>query len=95
MAMLGKSLVFYLKYGPQMEHLYGEPKESGEPPDIEGLVDAERVLQMAGAVGDAACREVADFLFACANRVGEHFQALPGVEVGRWPKRSESRSSWR
>lgn len=64
MAMLGRCLAFHLKYPAEMARLYWT-----EEPDHEGLQDAERVLRMIRVVGDTACREAADFLSACAERL--------------------------
>ena len=63
MAKLGKCLVFYLKYQAEMDRLYWRPRETREEPSIEGLKDKDNVLSMIKRVGDAACREAADFVF--------------------------------
>src|SRR4051812_17854289 len=77
-----------------MERLYWKPWESGEQPDVEALQDADRVLEMVRAVGDAACREVADFLEAGAARIEGHFRSLPDMEVKKRTKRSRVEERW-
>jgi hypothetical protein len=46
MTPLGKALRFYCRYGQEMNYLY-----ETEDPDISGLEDGEKVLEMARAVG--------------------------------------------
>src|SRR5438876_11799351 len=45
----------------QLQELYWRPRETREEPSIEGLKDKDNVLSMIKRVGDAACREAADF----------------------------------
>src|SRR4051794_25213401 len=89
MAMLGECLVFHLKYVSEMRRLYWSPRESGEKLEVEGLEDAVQTITMVRAVGDASCREAADFVEACLDKVEEHFRSLCHVEIGgRAPRRS-------
>jgi hypothetical protein len=75
MAELGKTLVFYLKYTAEMNRLYADLEE-GEERDLTGLDNAESVLEMARAIGDAACARVADFLTLCGKVIEDHFTGL-------------------
>ena len=71
MAILGKCLLFYLKYPAEMERLY-EPEE----PKVEGLPDPDKLLQKIRRVGATASREAADFLELCAPRIEQHFRGI-------------------
>ena len=76
MAKLGRCLAFYVKYFPEMERLYAEQESPEEKPDLQGLQDAERILNMVKTVGDTACREAADFLESCAERIEPRLQTI-------------------
>lgn len=71
MSSLGKCFLFYLKYPAEMDRLY----ESDEP-NTDGLQDAESVLEKVRRVGDAASREGAELLSACASRIEDHFRGV-------------------
>jgi hypothetical protein len=86
MAALGKSLVFYLKYFPEMQHLYVRDDDAGEAFTADGLDDIEHVLKMADAVGDAASAEAADFLEACMEKI----EGIVG-KAAKWAVRRVSR----
>ena len=75
MANLGKCLLFYLKYPAEMKRLY-----EAEEPKVEGLADPDRVLEKIKLVGDAASREAAELLEACAPDIEEHFRTISAVE---------------
>ena len=75
MANIGKCLLFYLKYWTEMERLY-EPDE----PKVDGLPDADRILEKVRAVGDVACREGAELLEAFATGIEAHFRPIASVE---------------
>jgi hypothetical protein len=95
MPPLGKSLVFALKYPAEMSRLYWTPKDSGNDPDLSGLDEAQakRVVNMASAVGEAACEEAADFLEVCADRIEEYLRTLQFKTVTR-PKRGIVKRRW-
>lgn len=75
MALLGKCLVFYLKYPIEMQRLY----EQGEEP--EGIDDLERTMEMVRAVGDAASRQAASFLEECGQIIHEHFGSFARCQI--------------
>src|SRR4051794_16511319 len=75
MASLGKCMLFYLKHYTEMERLY-EPDE----PDVDGLPDPDRTLEKVWAVGDAACREMAEFFGAFIPGVEAHFRQISNIE---------------
>ena len=72
---LGKCLLFYLKYPAEMEHLYDVDR-----PNVKGLTDSDRVLSQIKRVGDAALREGASLLEACAPGIEAHFRTISNVE---------------
>src|SRR5262245_22106096 len=76
MASLGKCLVFYFKYGAEMDRLYWQPRETAKEPSVDGVPDKERVLSMIERVGNAACREAGAFLEACAERIEPHLHTV-------------------
>jgi hypothetical protein len=72
MAEIGKFLVFYLKYFPQMQHIY----EEGEwPQELKSLSGREVTANKIKEVGKAAGAEAADLLKICfedvASRLAE------------------------
>ena len=75
MANLGKCLLFYLRYFPEMDRLY----EAAEP-KLEELPNSDRVLEKINLVGDAACREAAELLEICASQIEEHFRKISTVQ---------------
>jgi len=75
MANLGKCLLFYLRYLPEMDRLY----EAAEP-KLEELPNSDRVLEKINLVGDAACREAAELLEICASQIEEHFRKISTVQ---------------
>lgn len=93
MTPLGKPLVFYLKYMAEMNRLY-QDLEEGEERDLTGLDDAERIVEMANMVGDAASNEMADFLESCGNGIEAHFASLENVTVGRKTRRAKVLTNW-
>jgi hypothetical protein len=90
MTPLGKSLVFYLKYPAEMARLSGESEEL----DLTGLEDAERVREMATAVGAAATNEGVELLVECAEKIKTHFRALANVVLGKEARRSTIFHNW-
>src|SRR5690349_16708749 len=62
MATLGKCLLFYLKYPVEVDRLY-----EADEPNVEGLPNPEQVLERVRRVADAANREAAQLLEACAQ----------------------------
>jgi len=75
MASIGKCLLFYLKHWTEMGRLYDE-----DEPDVSGLPTPDLTLEKVWAVGDAACREVAEFLEAFAPGIEAHFRSISTVE---------------
>lgn len=71
MAVLGKSLAFYLKYWTEMKRLC--ESEEGK---LEGLPEAEKTIEMAQAVGSKANRQAADLLETCAVDLESHFHKI-------------------
>jgi hypothetical protein len=78
MATLGKCLLFWLKYPAEMERLY-----EAEEPDVNGLPNADRVLEKVIRVGDAARREAAALLESCAPRIDDHLRTISTAQRGR------------
>jgi hypothetical protein len=75
MADLGKCLLFYLKYPAEMERLY-----EADEPNLNGLANADQVLEKVLLVGEAASREAAEVLEACAHGIEEHFRGIGTIE---------------
>ena len=95
MTPLGKVLVFYLKYPAEMAHLYENPViKNGEEPDLTDLEDAERVREMARAVGDAAYLEAVEFLELCGEKVEEHITSLGNVTLFKRARKSAILEYW-
>ena len=86
MTQLGKPLVFHLKYMAEMNRLYGH--DEGEEPDLSDLSDAERVMEMARAVGATAYEQAADFLELCGKEIEQHFAGLGIAVLAKKKKRS-------
>jgi hypothetical protein len=93
MTPLGKPLVFYLKYFPEMQSLY-EPEYEGGDPDLSGLDDAEHVREMARTVGAAACEQVADFLELCGKGIEAHFVGLGIATLTKKTRRARVVREW-
>lgn len=94
MTALGKYFVFYLKYPAEMTRLYWKPEYGGEEPDLTGLEDKERVREMAFQVGQAASRDMADFLEECGKKIEDHFKGLGNVTTGKRAQRSFILRNW-
>jgi len=71
MAILGKCLLFYLKYSAEMKQLY-----QAESPNLKGVPNAKQVMEKVQLVGDAASREVAKFLESCVPGIEQHFRSI-------------------
>jgi hypothetical protein len=93
MTPLGKPLVFYLKYMDEMNRFQDETVEEGEAPDLTGLEDAERVREMAHAVGVAADTQAADFLELCGRGIESHFTGI-GATLANKRKRTSVLRDW-
>jgi hypothetical protein len=78
MGALGRCVLFWLKYPTEMERLY-----EAEEPEVNGLPNADRVLEKVIRVGDAAGREAAALLESCAPGIDEHFRAISAVQRSR------------
>jgi hypothetical protein len=91
MTPLGKSLVFYLKYPVEMDHLY---VSGGEHVDLSGLENPEQVRKMASAIGDAADKEATSFLEHCADRVDDYFESLRVGKINSRSKRATIMRNW-
>lgn len=76
MANLGKCLLFYLKYPAEMERLYAAEDEL----KVEGLTNADRVIEKIKLVGGAAEAEGAALLQSCAQRIEDHFRTISAVQ---------------
>lgn len=70
MANLGKSLIFHLKYQPEMTRYY----RNEEKPD--GLESLEETLAMVRTVGDASKQQAANFLEECEAEMRKHFEMI-------------------
>jgi hypothetical protein len=69
-----------------MDRLCWDPRDTGEPPLVEGLKNQDKVLAMVGKVGDQACRDVATFLEQCAQRIEPHLKSVAiARRYGRGP----------
>ena len=70
MNMVGKALLFYMKYAAEMEQLY---QGAGEDKNLvlEGadIKDREQIEKMARVVGDAASRDADEILDACKEPI--------------------------
>src|ERR1700740_3513031 len=93
MTLLGKSLVFYLKYMAEMERLYAD-QEKREEEDLTGLDDVKRVREMARIVGDAACEQAADFLLLSGKGIEGHFTVPGGATLAKKRSRSFVKNNW-
>jgi hypothetical protein len=78
MASLGKCLVFYLQHAKEMGRLYGVSE-----PNIDGLDDPARVLEMAQQVGQRASQQAADLLEECAVAIEPHLATICRFERTR------------
>ncbi|MBI1916474.1 MAG: hypothetical protein HYS12_17330 [Planctomycetes bacterium] len=94
MTPLGKCLVFYLKYPVEMDHLYWEPAQTGEKPELRDLEDAEKIRNMAEIVGEKATQEAVDFLEQCANKVQEYLLSLKVLKVVNRSRRTTMARNW-
>lgn len=101
---LGKCLQFYLKYSAEMERLYETDDPKAEVHKLKGLPNPDAVLVKLRRVGDAACREGAEFLEFCGIGVEDHFRAFCRVQQRRknleeewdlqfwiWPKKAKNK----
>jgi len=70
MAEIGKSLVFYLKYYPEMQHLYSEDKRLAA---IDNDPDRDAIKKKVDAVGHAAGIEARRLLEACVSQLQLRF----------------------
>lgn len=77
MTALGKCLVFHIKYPAEMRQLYW----SDNPTPPKDVPDAEQIMKMAEAVGEAARQEVVEFLRVCAASLEEHFRPFTHFEA--------------
>ena len=76
MTPLGKCLVFYFKYQPEMVRLYWKE-------NIDELENPEETLKMVNAIGDKCCEEVGDFLTASRNIILKHFSAIGKCQLDK------------
>lgn len=94
MTQLGEPLVFYLKYMSEMNRLWGNLGD-GEEPDLAELSDdLRRVREMIPIVGDAASRQVADFLELCGKGIEDHFVGLGIAKLTDKRRRTTVVSTW-
>ena len=89
MTEVGKSLVFYLKYYPEMTQLF---EKQGTLPDIEKVSDPnfKKTVQ---AVGDAACDEAARLVEQCTSDLLNRLSSINIVKTKR-QKRSTIEANW-
>jgi hypothetical protein len=66
MTPLGKSVVFYFKYQPEMLRLYWKNQKNDEISDPE-------ILRMVEIVGDHCCQQLGEFLLECGKIIEAHF----------------------
>jgi hypothetical protein len=89
MAEVGKSLVFYLKYYPEMTQLF---EKQGTLPGIEQVADPD-FKKKVQAAGNAACDEAARLVEQCTsdllNRLG-----LISIVKTKTQKRSTIEANW-
>src|SRR3954469_23055697 len=102
MTPLGKCLVFYFTYQPEMMRLYWPRDKSDDITDLD-------TLKMIKAVGDACCAEVGEFLTECGKIIDNQFQTVGNcrfaklseqtwsISYGVWPKgnRQPKGKNWR
>src|SRR5437899_1041721 len=82
------------RYPAEMDRLYSTPEYFGEEPDLTGLTDAERVHEMAYAVGAAAYSEAAELLKECGKKIEDHFTALKNVVLVKKARPSTILRNW-
>jgi hypothetical protein len=103
MAEIGKSLVFCLKYYPEMVRLYDE---KGTLPDIDQHRDRDLIMKRIEDVGRAAGAEAANLLTACIAEMQGRLEAANivklkpqrkrtieanwGMEIDVWPLRQRN-----
>jgi len=102
MTPLGKCLVFYFTYQPEMMRLYWKEDNSDAVADLE-------TLKMINAVGDRCCQDVGEFLAECGKIIEAHFSKIAickidklsdhtwSLSYGVWPKgnRQPKNKNWR
>ncbi|HZZ79084.1 MAG TPA: hypothetical protein VFE62_11225 [Gemmataceae bacterium] len=76
MPSLGKCLVFYFRYQPEMIKLYWNKQQPEE------IADAE-IHKMVNAVGNQCCEDVATFLSECGVIIERHFCRIGRCVVGK------------
>ncbi len=91
MAEIGKSLLFYLKYYPEMSRLHGDADE--EIPELEERPDHKEILEKSHTVGDAACNEAANLLELCTS---DWMKQLESAKAARFsqPRRAAVERNW-
>lgn len=77
MAEVGKALVFYLKYYPEMTRLF---EEQGTIPEIEQSADPGLKKKIRD-VGDAACVQAAELLRSCISDLEDRLQSTNLVKL--------------
>jgi hypothetical protein len=76
MTPLGKCMVFYFKYQPEMLLMYWKDQK---PDDLE---DPE-IPKMVNAVGEKCCQEVSEFLTECGTIIQKHFETVGSCQLDR------------
>jgi|SRR5579864_3671330 len=76
MTPLGKCLVFYFKYQPEMVRLYWKK-------NLDELENPEETLKMVNAIGNKCCEEVGEFLTESSKIILKHFGAIAKCQLDR------------
>ena len=90
MTEIGRSLVFYLHYYPEMQRLY---EERGTFPDIEQRGDRDLIEKKVEAVGRAASAEAANLLAKCIAVTQSRLEAANVVKL-KLPRRRTIEENW-
>lgn len=90
MTEIGRCLVFYLKYFPEMQALY---EKEGALPEIDKRPDAETILSKTDTVGRQAGCEAADLLLRCTEDVRSRIEGA-GVATLRLCRRKTIQDNW-
>lgn len=89
MAEVGKSLVFYLKYYPEMTQLF---EKQGTLPGIEQVADPD-FKKKVQAAGNAACDEAARLVEQCTSDLLNRLRSTNLVKL-KLQKRSTIEANW-
>jgi hypothetical protein len=90
MSEIGKALVFYLTYFPEMQTLY---EEEGTLPELENNEDGEAVSKRVKIIGRQASTDAADLLLKCVADLRSRLESS-GVVTLKICKRDTIERNW-